>query len=92
MPESHGLSSDVCRRSVWVVDEYGNAWSGAKAVAAALDAALDTDLGVRLFRIPLIGNLAEIGYGLVARIRHRLPGKVPYCVSHPDVCGGSGRV
>jgi hypothetical protein len=36
IPHAHGLTSEACRRSVWAIDERGNTWSGASAVAISM--------------------------------------------------------
>jgi predicted DCC family thiol-disulfide oxidoreductase YuxK len=87
-PEAFGLTQEDCRRWAWAVDEQGRAWSGAGAVAAALDAGLDTGIFRVLYGLPLLGPIGDLAYRVVARIRHRLPGTIPYCQRHPERCAG----
>jgi len=90
VPEAHGLTQADCRRSAWAVDEQGRAWSGAGAAAAALDAGFGVGIFRALYRIPPLGAIGELGYRVIARIRHRLPGTIPYCQRHPKICEGEG--
>jgi len=58
---------------------------GAAAVAAVLRECRGAwPLLAMLMRLPVIRNIAELGYQLVARNRHRLPGPAACAIEPPD--------
>jgi predicted DCC family thiol-disulfide oxidoreductase YuxK len=86
-PEAHGLTLEACRRAAWAVKPDRSSASGAGAIAVALDAALGTHVFEGIYRLPGVGRLQDAGYRWIARNRHHLPGRQPFCQSHPGVCG-----
>lgn len=86
-PEAYGLSLEACRRAAWTILPNGTSGSGAGAIALALDAALGGRIFTTFYRLPGMTWLQESLFRWVARNRHRFPGRQPFCVSHPGVCG-----
>ena len=77
--ERLGLTADDVTRSAWWV-EGGRTWGGHRAVGRALVAAGGGwGLVGRILNSPPAGPLASVGYRIVARHRHRLPGATPAC-------------
>lgn len=76
-PERYGLTIDQARESVWWIE--GNLQlEGHRAFARALrECALPWPLVGALLDLPPISWGAAIGYDVVSRIRHRLPGTRP---------------
>ncbi len=80
-----GLTEAEFTEKVWWVEPGGAKLSGHRAVAAALRHGSPglRPLGSLLDSEPL-APLASVGYDLVARNRHRLPGGTPACRLDPD--------
>ncbi|HEU5222700.1 MAG TPA: DUF393 domain-containing protein [Candidatus Lumbricidophila sp.] len=80
--DAHRLTAEHVQRSVWLLDARGVAVASAgRAIALALrtsEFAPWRFVGVVL-GMPIIRNIAEVGYRVVARNRHRLPGGTPAC-------------
>jgi predicted DCC family thiol-disulfide oxidoreductase YuxK len=74
-----GLSPDDLSRAAWWVDG-SRTWRGHLAIGRALIAAGGgwSLLGRAMF-VPPVRQLAALGYQVVARNRHRLPGGTPAC-------------
>ncbi|MDO4784926.1 MAG: DUF393 domain-containing protein [Propionibacteriaceae bacterium] len=78
--DSLGLTPQQCDEAAWFIAADGTRHRGSAAIAQALlhgSAAL-RPLGV-LLTFPGVRWLAALGYGWVARFRHRLPGGTPRC-------------
>lgn len=77
---AYGLSPSEMGSAVYWIDARNRAWSGEKAVARTLGAMRGpwAALGSAI-ALPGINVLAGIGYRLVARNRHRLPGGTDAC-------------
>ncbi len=75
-----GLDAERARRAVWLVQGDHRA-SGHAAIAALLRAqpGFWARLLGRLLVTPPFSFVAAVGYRLVARFRHRLPGGTPAC-------------
>jgi predicted DCC family thiol-disulfide oxidoreductase YuxK len=84
--ERLGIPHSRLGESVWWLDATGAVYGGARAVNAALSAALGTRLPVWLYRVPGMRFVQEAAYRWVATHRHRIPGTTPYCESHPGGC------
>jgi hypothetical protein len=41
---------------------------------------------VRLYHLPVLRQLLDLGYALIAHIRGYLPGTEPFCRRHPECC------
>jgi len=78
--EIYGVSHAEATRRVWFVAE-GQRYGGAAAVAAILRRQPIAVLRFAgwLGSVPPWSWLSELGYALVARYRHRLPGGTPAC-------------
>ncbi|MGH3438746.1 MAG: thiol-disulfide oxidoreductase DCC family protein [Sciscionella sp.] len=84
--ERTGLTREQLAAAVWWIGADGARYRGAAAVNHALSAALGTRLPVALYRLPIIRELQDWIYRLISTNRHRLPGAVPHCTSHPNAC------
>ncbi|HEY1989199.1 MAG TPA: DCC1-like thiol-disulfide oxidoreductase family protein [Acidimicrobiales bacterium] len=75
-----GLTPDAAQRAAWWVDEHGRQFGGHLAVAKALLAARGwrRAAGAAILTPP-VSWLAAVGYRLVVRYRHRLPGSTNAC-------------
>lgn len=80
-----GLDERQTSGAAWAIRD-GAAVPGAAGIVLALDAAL----GVRIFapmrRLPGAARVQDGIYRWIADHRHRLPGTVPWCDSHPGQC------
>jgi predicted DCC family thiol-disulfide oxidoreductase YuxK len=85
VPESLGLTAEQCAGSVQWRGADGSRAEGAEAIAAALAAAVRTDLPTRLYQRTAGPQRAL--YSWVAGHRHRLPGIEPWCARYPEDCG-----
>lgn len=76
----HKLAVDKCAAALNVVAPDGRVVVGADAVAAVLRAAHQPWPVVgRVLSLPGVRRLAQAGYRLVSRNRHRLPGGTAAC-------------
>jgi predicted DCC family thiol-disulfide oxidoreductase YuxK len=90
---AYGITEDAAAAAVHCVGADGppqaggapSVTRGAAAVAAVLRECRGgwPILGT-VMRLPLIRNIAELGYRLVARNRHRLPGPAACAIEPPD--------
>lgn len=78
-------TEERARHEVLWVAGSGRVFGGAAAVAELLKQCRFPwwPLGV-LLSAPVLRRLAEIGYRVIARNRHRLPGATPACQLPPD--------
>ena len=75
-----GLTVTECEKSLQYVADDSQIYSGARAVAQILISAGFPYLLIgRIMNLTLINKLALLGYNLIARHRHRLPGGTPTC-------------
>jgi predicted DCC family thiol-disulfide oxidoreductase YuxK len=73
-----GIGPEDARRTVWWIDASGRAHHSEQAVGRALGACgAGWPLVGRVLRAPVLRHLFRLGYRLVARHRHRLPGTTP---------------
>lgn len=82
----HGLTRADVTDAAWWVGADGAAERGDRAIAAALRGApgWPNTLG-RAITMPGLRALAPVGYALVARFRHRLPGATDACAVRPEI-------
>lgn len=79
------LTATECEKSLQYVADDHHIYSGASAVAEILISADFPYLLIgRVMNLPLINRLAQLGYNLIARNRHRLPGGTPTCKIEND--------
>ncbi len=78
-PQRFGVSVDAALEQAWARAADGERFGGAGAVNAALGGALGTRIPLWVYRIPGIRQLQDGLYRLVARNRHRLPGRGGSC-------------
>jgi len=82
---AYGITEDAAATAVHCVRPDGRVTRGAAAVAAVLRECRGAwPLLAMLMRLPVIRNIAELGYQLVARNRHRLPGPAACAIEPPD--------
>ncbi|MDH4170235.1 MAG: DUF393 domain-containing protein [Acidimicrobiia bacterium] len=83
-PADVGLSSEDLARSSWWIDDRGRPHGGASAMASALrETSGGWRLLGRLLSHPPLAWAAAVGYPLVVRFRHRLPGASDACALAP---------
>jgi predicted DCC family thiol-disulfide oxidoreductase YuxK len=76
----HGLTRDQVHASVWWIDGHGRVSRAHVALGGALAAGSGwSAIAGRVVLVPPFRWLAAVGYPLVARWRHRLPGGTPAC-------------
>lgn len=83
---TYGLTRADVTAAAWWIASDGTTSRGDRAIGAALRAApgWPNRLG-RALALPGIRSLAPIGYALVARNRHRLPGATPACAVPSEI-------
>ncbi len=83
-----GLSADDCQRAAYVVDERDGVGPRVYRGAAAVNYALRTLPGRRhigwrlagaLYHLPVVRQLEDVAYAVIARNRHRLSRGGPAC-------------
>ncbi len=80
---AHGITEEAAAAAVQVVGP-GGVSRGSAAVAAVLrECGRGWQLVAALMRLPLIRNVAELAYGVIARNRHRLPGPAACSIEGP---------
>lgn len=84
--DARGLRLEQVQAAVWFVDGHARL-GGADAIAAALRRARRRGWRMLGFALawPFVRPLAALGYRLVARYRHLLPGGTPECAMPPAV-------
>lgn len=87
--ERVGVDPERLPASVWWLDSSGAVFSGAKAMNAAVSAALGTRLPLVAYNIPGAGRVQELVYRWVAGHRYRFRGVTPLCESDPQQCRAS---
>ncbi len=87
MADRLGVPGDRPPESVYWLDATGAVAAGARAVNAAVSAALGTPVPLWVYRIPGIGVAQEAAYRWIAAHRHRFGGVTPLCESDPQRCG-----
>lgn len=76
----YGLTAAECEKSLQFVSANNEIIAGAKAVAQILiSAGYPYRMIGRIMKLPILNKLAQLGYNLVAKNRHRLPGGTPTC-------------
>lgn len=86
-PAAYGLTIPQCEAAAWAITPDQQRYPAAIAVNLTLAVALRTRLPLWLYAIPGIRQLQDSVYAWVARNRGRLPGDLPYCEQHPEICG-----
>jgi predicted DCC family thiol-disulfide oxidoreductase YuxK len=85
--EALGLAAEECREAAWASSEGGGLGRGAEAILMGLGAATGLARLPRLYRSVALRRAADAVYGWVSDHRGRLPGRRPFCESHPQECG-----
>ena len=86
VPASVGLTVKECEATAWAIAPDGSRYRGAEAVNALVGAALETAAPLLLYYLPVIRQVQDLIYSVVASNRSRLPGDRPYCAQHPAEC------
>jgi predicted DCC family thiol-disulfide oxidoreductase YuxK len=82
---AHGITENAAAAAVHCVTADGLVVRGAEAVAAVLrECRAGWPLLATAMRLPLVRNVAELAYRLVARNRHRLPGPAACAIDGPE--------
>ncbi|WP_407688726.1 thiol-disulfide oxidoreductase DCC family protein [Mycobacterium sp. HUMS_1102779] len=87
MADRLGVPGDRPPESAWWLDSSGAVSSGARAINAALSAALGTPVPLWLYRLPGMGAVQNAVYRWVAAHRYRFRGVTPLCETEPQRCG-----
>lgn len=86
--EKYGLSENQTSKAVYYVTKT-ESFSAAKAIAKCLiDSRTPWSVLGWILNLPVVISFAELGYSLIAKNRHRLPGGTPEC-SMPEQSGES---
>lgn len=81
---TYGITEEAAATAVHLVGTNGHVHRGAAAVAAVFSQCRRgwPILGA-IMRLPVIRNVAELAYGVIARNRHRLPGPAACSIDGP---------
>jgi predicted DCC family thiol-disulfide oxidoreductase YuxK len=86
VPASVGLTLEECKSAAWAVSPDGRRYRGAGAVNASLAVATGTALPLLVYTLPVIRQLEDLTYDLIAANRGNLPGVEPHCKQYPEEC------
>src|SRR3954453_8083320 len=86
VPEKFGLTVADCEAAAWAIAPGFAPQPGAAAVMLTLAVARGSRTPWVIYHLPILQQVQEGIYALVARYRHRLPGDTPYCEQFPDEC------
>ena len=79
---AHGLTEGDVSASVWWIDASGRPFRAHVAIGRALAAGSGwSAIAGRILLVPPFRWIAAVGYPLVSRWRHKLPGGTPACRS-----------
>jgi predicted DCC family thiol-disulfide oxidoreductase YuxK len=87
LPESFGLTVADCEAAAWAIAPGETPQPGAAAVMLTLSVALGSRIPWLIYQLPILRQVQDAIYALIARYRHRLPGDRPYCEQFPEECG-----
>lgn len=80
-----GLTHSEVADAAWAIHPEGQRWRG----AGAINIVLQTITGFPfsgLYGLPVIRQIQDRLYELIARNRRRLPGTIPHCKEFPADC------
>lgn len=84
-PANYSLTVEQCQQSLKFVAETNQVFSAQTAVAKMLRTArFPWFIAGQFLLLPIVNQLAGIGYQLIARNRHRLPGSTISCETNLD--------
>ena len=79
-----GITAEQAAEAVRWIEPDGTVRTGHEAIAAVLGTAgMPWRIAGRTLLLPVVSPLAAVGYRLIARNRHRLPGGTPACSASP---------
>lgn len=81
-----GLTREQCDRQVFVVRGDGSLVEGGQAAMLILATALEQPWLARVAALPVVRQVVNAGYMLLATVRRRLPGSTTWCDDHPEQC------
>jgi len=84
VPEAFGLTVADCEIAAWAIAPGMAPQPGAAAVMLTLAVARGSRVPWVIYHLPILQQVQEGIYALVARYRHRLPGDIPYCEQFPE--------
>lgn len=73
------LTYDACMKKMHVVDPEGRVYRGAGAVARIYRMTRGIGWVTFLYYVPVLRQLADLGYALIAKYRYKLFGKTQPC-------------
>lgn len=83
--QSFGLSTEQVLSAAYLIDEHGVVHRGAEAIGQALRTGpFPWNATGRVVNLWPVSLLARLGYVIVARYRHRLPGSTEACRIAPE--------
>ena len=82
-----GLTTNEVLREAWAVTPDGERLGGAGAFNLVAEWLTGWPF-TRFYRWPIVRQLQDVAYWLVAWLRPYLPGVTPYCKQHPEACSG----
>lgn len=80
------VSPAECAKVVWAVDAEGNRAQGSDAAMMILAALIDARWPMTIGRLPVVHQVMQGVYWVIARNRRRFPGETPWCEQHPADC------
>ncbi len=86
VPASVGLTLEECKSAAWAVSPDGRRYRGAGAVNASLAVSTRIALPLLVYALPVIRQLEDLAYDLIAANRGKLPGVEPHCKQYPGEC------
>lgn len=84
--ERFGLTRERCDRQVFVARGDGTLVEGGQAAMLILATALEQPWLSRVAALPVVRQVVNAGYMLLATVRRRLPGPATWCDEHPEQC------
>ncbi len=82
----YGLQNADCGEMAWAITDDGRRAGGAQAFTQIASVMLDNPWPVTVGRLPVIKQVLDVGYRVIAKNRYRFPGDTP------PIEGGSCRI
>lgn len=81
-----GIWPSQCAQSVWAIADDGSFAGGSDAAYLILTSLLGNRWPYRIGRLPIIQQVSQAVYRIIAINRRRFPGDVPWCQQDPQGC------